>query len=279
MQRHLSENDTIGEIRQARKHPLGKSYIWILVEGITDQKLYTKLLGCDTSKVEIVHGGGVQKLREAMLVLAQESDKVIGIRDADFLHLEQQQEIINGLFLTDAHDAEMMLFACDTVFQHLLAEHLPKATDQFEMLRTKLLHSMAFVGGIRWLNHVEDLTLKLEDIGLADFYDAANLVLDKERCIQNVEIRSRHKKRNIHTAEIEAKIQGVQDYYNLCNGHDVVKAFALHLTAKNNKGIKDEEIARALRIAYRKEDFATTALFTSLKNWEIRTGYTLFRPS
>ncbi|MDD4964468.1 MAG: hypothetical protein PHI11_11185 [Gallionella sp.] len=279
MLKHLSEIDTIGEIRQSSRHPLGKTYVWVLVEGITDQKLYAKLLDNSHCKVEIVHGGGVQKLRETMLVLIQESDKLIGIRDADFLHLEHQQESINGLFLTDAHDAEMMLFACDAVFQHLLAEYLPNATKQFEVLRERLLNSLAFVSSIRWLNHAEDLTLKLEDIGLADFYDAVNLALDKERCIQNVETRSRNKKRNIHAAEIEAKIQGVQNYYNLCNGHDVVKAFALHLTAKNKKGIKDEEVARALRIAYRKEDFATTALFASLRNWEMRTGYKLFRPS
>jgi hypothetical protein len=44
-----------------------------------------------------------------------------------------------------------------------------------------------------------------------------------------------------------------------------------------NKGIKDDHIASQLRIAYRKEDFATTKLFECLKNWERQTGYTLFR--
>ena len=82
MLKHLSENDTIGEIRQSSRHPIGKTYVWVLVEGIADQKLYTKLLDRETTKVEIVHGGGIKALRDAMPILVNENDRVIGIRDA-----------------------------------------------------------------------------------------------------------------------------------------------------------------------------------------------------
>ena len=106
MQQHLDENDTIGEIRQARRHPIGKNYLWVLVEGITDQKLYAKLIDGNNTKVEMVPGKtkGIEHLRNALLILTKETDKVIGIRDADFLHLDEQQETIDCLFLTDAHD-------------------------------------------------------------------------------------------------------------------------------------------------------------------------------
>ncbi|OGT22715.1 MAG: hypothetical protein A2342_05425 [Gallionellales bacterium RIFOXYB12_FULL_54_9] len=272
MQKYLSEIDTIGEIRQSSKHPIGKTYVWVLVEGITDQKLYTKLFCRETTKVEIVHGGGIKSLRYAMQILVNESDRVIGIRDADFLHIGNQQEAIDRLFVTDTHDAEMLMLACDTVFQHLLCEHIPGESSQFKMLREKLLGSLAFVGGIRWLNHLEDLTLKLDDIGLADFYDAANMKLDKARCIQNVEARSPNKKSAIQEQEISNKISGITDYFNLCNGHDAVKGLALYISAKNSKGIKDVELERTLRIAYRKEDFAATKLYANLRRWQETSG-------
>ena len=275
MLKHLSENDTIGEIRQSSRHPIGKTYVWVLVEGIADQKLYTKLLDRETTKVEIVHGGGIKALRDAMPILVNENDRVIGIRDADFLHMDNQQETIDRLFVTDTHDAEMLMLACDTVFQHLLCEHIPGESSQFKMLREKLLSSLAFVGGIRWLNHLEDLTLKLEDIGLGDFYDATNLELDKARCIKNVEARSPNKIRAIQEQEINIKISGVTDYFNLCNGHDAVKGLALYITTKSSKGVKDAELERALRIAYRKEDFVATKLYANLKRWQETSGYQL----
>lgn len=277
MRQYLNENDTIGLIRLTDKHPNGKNYLWILVEGITDQKLYAKLIDGKNTKVEMVHGGGIKNLRDVVAILVRETDRVIGIRDADFLHLDNKQETITNLFLTDCHDAEMTLLSCHIAFQHLVAEYLPEKRTDFDSLRNSLLISIAFLSGIRWINNAEDLGLNFDSLGLNNFYNAANLTLNKAKCIQEIETRSPKKKRTINAEEIESKIAGTTDYYNLNNGHDTVRAFALYVTAINGgKGIKDDEIARTLRVAYRKEDFASTALYASLKNWEQQTGYALF---
>lgn len=283
MQQHLDENDTIGEIRQARRHPIGKNYLWVLVEGITDQKLYAKLIDGNNTKVEMVPGKtkGIEHLRNALLILTKETDKVIGIRDADFLHLDEQQETIDCLFLTDAHDGEMMLLSCDTAFESIVAEHLPRERLDFKNFRHKLLASLAFLSGIRWHNSTENLELNFKGLGLNNFYDAINLTLHKVQCIQEIENRSPAKKRSIQPDEIDLKIADISDHYNLCNGHDVEKAFAQHVTEanksiSNTKGVKDTDIGIALRIAYRKEDFAATKLYNHLRNWEVQTGQLLF---
>ncbi|SJM90877.1 conserved hypothetical protein [Crenothrix polyspora] len=276
MRQYLDKNDTIGEIRQARKHPVGKSYLWILVEGLSDQKLYSKLIDGHNTKVEMVNGGGKNELRDALEILIQETNKVIGIRDADFMRFDQQKETINVLFLTDAHDAEMMLLANDVVFQQVVAEYLPAQRTVFNTLRDCLLVSLLFFSGIRWINNTEDLGLNFDGIGLAKFYDANNLFIDKDRCLHEVVTRSPKKKRVPDIAEIDSKLSGVNDYYNLSNGHDFLKAFALHVTANGSRGISHDEIGNALRIAYRKDEFKLTVLFNNLKLWESNTGYVLF---
>ena len=283
MQQHLNENDTIGEIRQARRHPIGKKYLWVLVEGITDQKLYAKLIDGNNTRVEMVPGKdkGVEPLRNAMIMLTQETDRVIGISDADFLHLDEKHETIDCLFLTDAHDGEMMLLSCDSAFESIVAEYLPLKRADFKNFRHKLLASLVFLSGIRWLNNTENLELNFKGIGLDNFYDAMDLTLNKINCIQEIESRSPAKKCSIQLDEIDLKIADTSDYYNLCNGHDVEKAFAQHVTivnksVRNTKGIKDTDVGKALRIAYRKEDFQATKLYVSLRNWEIQTGYALF---
>jgi hypothetical protein len=279
MRKYLDEHSTINTIRLELRHPAGKNYLWILVEGLTDQKLYAKLIGGNNTKVEMVHGG-VENLRKAISILIRETKQIIGIRDADFLHLDNKQEMIDCLFLTDAHDGEMMLIACDTAFESIVAEYLPLKRVDFKNFRHELLASLVFLGGIRWLNNTEDLELNFSDIDLDKFYDSTDLTLNKTKCIQEIETRSRTRKRSIQPEEIDLKIADISDHYNLCNGHDFEKAFAHHVTMINHtvgaKGIKDTDIGKALRIAYRKEDFETTKLYASLKDWEIQTGYVLF---
>lgn len=274
MRQYLNENDTIGEIRQSRRHPTGRNYLWILVEGITDQKLYAKLIDGQNTKVEMVHGG-VEKLREVLVILTQETKQVLGIRDADFLHLDNKQETVDNLFLTDVHDSEMMMLSCDTTFQSIVAEHIPSKRNSFSDLRTEILISLSFLSGMRWINAIEFLELNFRS-GLAKFYDSESLLIDKQKCITEIEMCSPNKKRSLNITEIDSKVSTITDYYNLCNGHDFESAFALHASKISNHSIKDKNVGEALRLSYRKEDFALTILYANLKNWEQQTGYTLF---
>lgn len=278
MRQYLDENSKINEIRLELRHPAGKNHLWILVEGETDQKLYAKLIDGGNTRVEMVNGGGVEPLRRAISVLIKETNRVIGIRDADFLHLDKQQETIACLFLTDAHDAEMMILSCDEAFQSVVAEYLESRRTDFAALRQQILESIAFLGVIRWINNAEVLDLNFKGIGLANFCDPHRLCFDKHRCVQEIESRSPNKTRTLQATEIDGRLAEISDYYNLCNGHDFEKAFALHVTANapGKKGVKDEDIGKALRMSYRKQDFESTKLYVSLKQWEGETGHVLF---
>ncbi|NOS88662.1 MAG: DUF4435 domain-containing protein [Methylococcaceae bacterium] len=277
MRKYLDENSTINTIRLELRHPAGKNYIWVLVEGETDQKLFAKLINGKNTKVEIVHGG-VASLRKALAILVLETRQILGIRDADFLHIDHQAETIAQLFLTDAHDSEMMLIACDTAFQAVVAECFLIKLAEYHDLRTRLLASLVFLGGIRWLNHTENLELNFKGINFANFYDAAHLTLDKLKCLQEIEGRSPNKKRAIRLEEVDQKAALTDDYYNLINGHDFEKAFACHVKCHTtaSKAIKDTDIGKGLRLAYRIDDFQETKLYAKLKNWEIHTQYLLF---
>lgn len=277
MRKSLDEYSTINTIRLELRHPAGKKYLWILVEGITDQKLYTKLIDGNNTKVEMVHGG-VESLRKALSILILETKQILGIRDADFLHLDEKQETIDCLFLTDTHDGEMMLLSCDTAFESIVAEYLPLKRAYFRDFRRELLASLVFLGGIRWLNNNEDLKLNFSGIDLDKFYNAIELTLNKMMCIQEIEARSSNKIRSLQADEVDLKIADISDHYNLCNGHDFEKAFAHHVKSQTvgTKNLKDADIGKALRIAYRKEDFTSTNLYKHLKNWETQTGQILF---
>jgi hypothetical protein len=262
-------------IHLSLNHPQGKNTIWVLVEGETDKKLYSKLI--DAGSIKIEYTNGITDLLTALAQLTLITDKVIAIRDADFLHLDNQQPTEKHLFITDKHDAEMMLIACDNSFKAIISEYLTEQLNQFIPLRADFLASIAFLGGFRWLNDKENLELNFKGINFDKFYQTDSLSIDKQACINDVINRSANKKRVVASDEITDLISDISDYYNLCNGHDAQKAIARYITINNNgKGITDTRIAECLRVAYQKQDFITTQLYQELLNWQHQTGYYLF---
>ena len=267
----------IDTIRLSLRHPIGNQRYWVLVEGITDQKLYQKLIDGEKTHVKAVPQGGIAKLRLVLSTLLSESTEslqpathVLGIRDADFLHLDGQQELQENLFITDVHDAEMMIIACNETFQSWISEYLPEELNNFKQLREQFLHSLIFLGGLRWLNDGEDLGLNFED-----FYHETYSNLDKQVCIDKLEKRSPQRKRSVSTEEIDKLVIDVTDYYQLCNGHDMENVMA-RWVSKQYKGIKPEQVGAALRVAYRKQDFIATQLYQNLTHWQKQHGAILF---
>ncbi len=258
---HLDKNSLINSIRLQINHPSGKDKVWIIVEGITDQLLFSKLFHRRNVEIEISYGG-LNSLLKAVSELLEETDRVIGIRDADFLHLEKIKEPPENIFLTDYHDVEMMLIACDKAYSQVAAEYLKQ-----EILRDKILQSIAFIAGIRWINDSCDLELNFKGLGFGNFYDGNTAELDEEKCLNEIIKRSPNKKEELSKEDVEFKIENVSDYFNLCNGHDFHKALALIVSSNSKKGINDAEIGKEFRIAYRFEDFQQSDLYKRLIKW------------
>ncbi|VFN07262.1 MAG: Protein of unknown function (DUF4435) [Candidatus Kentron sp. G] len=140
----------------------------MIVEGADDQKLFGKLLDGPHVQIEPSHAGltGVLAIVKA---LRPETGRVIGIRDADFLHLEGKAEEAEQIFVTDCHDAEMMIAACEPAYRQVAGEYLGEERRR-AFPREKILASIAFIGGLRWLNHTDDLQLNFDRLGLGDWY-------------------------------------------------------------------------------------------------------------
>lgn len=275
MRTYLNENDVINSIRLQLRHSSGLNKIWVIVEGESDQKLYSKLINNENVEIEIPYSG-VTGLLTAVSTLLKETDRILGIRDADFLHLEGKSETPAHIFLTDFHDTEMMLISCDNAYHAVVAEylHLRKAS---ESLREKLLQSITFIGGLRWISNANRLELNFKNIGFGNFYDVENLTLKQNEFLQHVLERSPTKWKKIAMDEIVQKIENISDFYNLCNGHDFQRIFALYVNANSKKGVNAEEISKSFRVAYRFEDFQKTKLFEQLVKWSNIKAITLFK--
>ncbi|MEM9833117.1 MAG: DUF4435 domain-containing protein [Bacteroidota bacterium] len=275
MRKYLDETDKINSIRLQLRHPSGKEKVWILVEGESDQKLFGGLIDAFNARVEQVHGGLIS-LRKSVETLSDETDQVIGIRDADFLHLEGKTETISSLYLTDCHDAEMMMIASDKTMVSLIAEYLDINEYQPQILRKQILQSIAFLGYARWHNHQFSGELNFKGLSFGRFYDARNYIIHAELCIQIIHQSSPSRKIDLDEKQVQNMQSEDVDLSQLCNGHDFEKALASFITEYSTKGVNNREIGKALRLSYTKQEFLKTELHRVLKSWEDHSPFSLF---
>nr|VFK45243.1 MAG: Protein of unknown function (DUF4435) [Candidatus Kentron sp. TC] len=225
-------------------------------------------------KIEPSHGG-LHGVLDIVAELSRETKRIIGIRDADFLHLEGKTETPENIFVTDYHDAEMMIIACDAAYRKVAAEYF-SGEGEFPYSREMILASVSFIGGIRWLNHANDLGLHFKNIGFGKFYDEKDLLRETDY-LNHVLERSPKKKAAITKEAVRTRIQGVSDFLNLCNGHDFQKAFARLAGPNSKKGLDGDDIGRSFRLAYRFTDFQKTNLYKKLKEWSDARSLPLFQ--
>lgn len=112
MRDHLKKQDVVTSIRLQLRHPSSTNKIWIIVGGATYQKLFSKLINACDVKIEISHGG-LSSFLQFVSELLNETDRIPGIRDGDFLHLEGKRETPKNIFITDFHDTEIMIISCN----------------------------------------------------------------------------------------------------------------------------------------------------------------------
>nr|VFJ92437.1 MAG: Protein of unknown function (DUF4435) [Candidatus Kentron sp. LFY] len=300
MQGHIGWVDIVDAIRLELKNKHSTDKVWIIVEGETDRRLFSKLIDGDDVEIEISHGG-LNALLTIVSELSRETERILGIRDADFLHLEGEAKTPENIFLTDHHDAEMMIVSCDEVYRNLAIEHLPKTKPDDSAVskggipphealssRQVILRSIAFIAGLKWINHTRDLGLDFGNLGLGRFYDwhpdRRALVLDEDNYLDVIMERSGNKKGKVSREAIHLEIKDISDLLDLCNGHDFMRAFAIfsdcHRSPENKKAKKKtshEDIGKAFRAAYRFMDFQKTRLYKRLQQWSNRQSVSLFK--
>lgn len=265
----VTYQDKLNELRLDVTHPNSLGINFILVEGDSDIRLFRKLFDIDKCKIENIPGGK-NKLEECVATLINIYPLVLGIRDTDFLHLNNVVYTNQNMFLTDKHDIETTILSEDDVLNTLVFEYTTKPKNEHLTLRNEIIQCIEMIGYLKWLNSIDNLELKF-DCGFYDLISFANLNIDFDTYFMRVISKSPNAKiTDIHI--IKEKIDNLKtsnpDMLQLTNGHDLVKAFANYFkNASGINGVSDENIASILRISYNKNQLQKTNLYTELNQW------------
>lgn len=267
----------LGDLRLEIVHPNNKRMNFVLVEGKSDIKLFHKLFDQNRCKVKSIPGGNI-KLEACVSMLVKKHSLIIGIRDADFIHLSDEVYQKKNMFLTDCHDIEMTMLSQEDILNRLLFEYrtdYPKEK-HFE-LRNKLIKSIEMVSYLKWLNDQENIKLNFKKTGFQDLVSFENFTMDFPQYLQRVFSKSKNAKINpeIINQKIITLMKSQPDVMQLTNGHDLFQIFAKFLRGEKEK-FSDENLASAVRMAFDIKHFQATKLYHALDNWSKQNKTELF---
>ena len=275
----ITYQDKLNELRLDISHPNSKGINFIFVEGNSDIKLFRKLFNLDKCKVENIPGGKI-KLEECVSDLLTIYPLIIGIRDADFIHLNSNNYSKLNMFLTDFHDIEITMLSQVTVLNALVFEFTNLPKEEHIVFRDKIMKSINRVGFLKWLNDRENLKLKFTS-GFQDLISFTNLNIDFNEYLKRVISKSKNAKikdATILKKKVDELVLLEPNLLQLTSGHDLLKAFSKYFKENDNdnSGLSEERLASAFRMTFTVNHFKETKLYNDLLYWEKSTNIEIF---
>jgi len=269
----------------------------LIVEGKKDQKVYEKFINDKEIIIQIAFGK--EKVKEIIRILTERGfNRKIGIIDADFIRINEEEDIIDGLFITDDHDIEVMIIktqALENVLNTVCSK--PKITafekESRNSVRNQIFILAKEIAYLKLANKLYDLGLVFKpknpegkQIKYKKFIcDKTLKYLGDEKFIDTVFNYSNNKTKNLKSKEfIDIKLSAIKkkEYPidQLVCGHDLTNVLFFLMRKILNSGNKMLQCADAveycLMLAYEFNDFKKTNLFAEIKNWALKNEVTIF---
>jgi len=269
----LKATDIANEISMKRSFFNGS---FLVVEGVTDGRLYGKFIDSLECGIVPAHSKDNVILSVREVSRRRNDKKVIGIVDSDS---DRLNDVVYGhpLFMTDCRDLETMMLR-SSALTHVLSEYadpnkLSSFVNRYGGIRDVLISACYPLGVLMYLSEENEYGLSFRDIEHQQFVDKKNLRTDTETMVNAVVKNSPHVRVGTDTlmTHLRKELKKEHDPWNVCRGHDLVAVLTVGLReifgSYNCRNIRHGELAGALRLAYDRTSFETTALFKDTKEW------------
>jgi hypothetical protein len=221
----------------------------------------------------VIISHGKPKMLEALEILANHTKQAVGICDADFFHLEKNYPSLNNIFFTDYHDMEMTMLNFSSVANNTLKGY--PLQDTADAILKIVLQEVSCIAYTRWYNEKNSchFNFKKLDANSVFMISDGKPKLDRAKFFLELNRVSVNKTMTITSGEIQKfiEIHKTEDYFNLCNGHDVIAVIILIL----DSNITLEEYRKFLQDSFTIEYFMQTNLYISIFAWQRDNGFNI----
>lgn len=279
MMGHYEAREIANEIRMLRGGRLKKAS-FLIVEGA--DKIFYESYVVEKQFCQVISADNKLEAIKVLAILEKGGFAgVIAIVDTDFDMLFGKLPQSDHLFFTDSHDLETMILQSPALEKFLSFHGEAKKVNNFEnkygkKVRDMLLDSGQRIGYFRWISLEENLHLSFGKLPFKNFISEETLEVVLEKLIKAVLGISKISQ-PVSPEELEQKIinkmkNNQYDLWHVCQGHDLVEILAVgmreRLASKKSRETHADQLEKDLKLAYEREWFTSTRLYSSLKNWE-----------
>jgi len=268
---HIGANDIANQVSMMRSAHSGAV---MLVEGVTDKRLYGKMTDPEC-EIIVCHSKDNVRIASRELFFKRGDGKIVGIMDADMDRLNGI-EAKPPLFLTDSRDSEIMMIS-SSAFDSVLWEYgdeerMEKFVAEHGSIRDAVMRGSFPAGLMMLVSSMNDLGLSFKDLDHARFINPADLSADVRRMIDEIVYNS-HSPGSLKRvrSEFSKYMNEGYDERDVCRGHDAVEVLLIGLKrtfgAYNSRSLRPGELAGALRLAFGLGDIKETELYRKTSEW------------
>ncbi|NLN72341.1 MAG: DUF4435 domain-containing protein [Thermoplasmatales archaeon] len=257
----------------------------LVVEGITDYRLYGKLSDLDNVELIVAHSKDNAAAAVKELYYNRKDGKVLGIVDSD---LDRVLLVRRDppLFQTDTRDLEGMMIRSGAL-EEVLWEYGDRAkmerfVKNYGEVRDVLISSAYPLGILMLISENSGRNLCFRDLDFGRFIDRRTLQCDIRSMVDEV-IYNSHSP-NFNAKELRKRLEEEMDHnrdpWIVCRGHDLVDILVIGLRyifgSYNCSNMRCGELGGALRLAFDMEHFADTDLYHITSQWADERGLRLW---
>ena len=278
----LTSSDIANSISMLRSYHKGPI---IVVEGITDCRLYSKFI--DRDEVKIVMAYSKENVKRSVTeVWGSRSDrKTIGILDADLDRLFGKTHN-PPIFVPDKRDMESMIMSTgaldDVLTEYADMELLESFEEKYGEIRDALAKAVYPIGLLMFISARERMGLNFRNIDHSAFISKRTLAVDLKRMIDEIfsgSVSTGVSRRSVADMIAEEE-ELLNDPWIAVRGHDAVSVLVIGLSetfgSYNSKGIRTGQVSGSLRLAFGLDYFRETDLYRDTVRWSERNNFTLW---
>lgn len=257
----------------------------LVVEGVTDSRLYGKFVDRDHVKVVIGHSKDNVRKSVDECWSRRKLVSVVGIVDSD-LDRPMGKKRTPPIFQTDQRDLEMMMIS-SSALDDVLCEYSDQgALEDFERnygpVYDAVLSACYPIGLLMYISDKYRLSLSFRNLDFERFVDRRTLQTDIKNLVN--EVISSTMNINIGRSELlrrlgEEMTDG-RDPVDFARGHDAVEVLLIGLRyifgSFNSKNLREGELSGALRLAFSDIYFSCTDLHANTSAWAKKQCFRLW---
>lgn len=251
---------------QTLRNPINRDKVVLLVEGDSDKTLFERLYSKD--KVVVLPINKCSVVVNVIQALHRYKRRLVGVKDADFDRLNLINYSFENLFLTDAHDMEMMVLCSSKVLDNISCKYLAKQKD-INTIRDRIYRDLLPLSMLKWYNS------KCSDKITFDKTNPAS-------CCVNGRFDWNQYSGKLFSLDANKNKEPKNETYNkwcnshrallleITNGHDAMKLLYQYVRSIYKKNLKEKDFIKGVIDSYPDDVFKETKLGVNLYYWAVK---------